>query len=104
MVVAKAELAQSYMHQLKMVFRRSFSIGPFYLFSNQAKRFFSSPPPLFYPGGFFEDLEYFFAIIAFGSPFFAQGHDRLPEFGKFIIRKPYGFGSVLFFAFLLGNL
>lgn len=30
MVVAKAELAQSYMHQLKMIFLRSFSIGPFY--------------------------------------------------------------------------
>ncbi len=29
MVVAKAEFAQSYMHQLKMILLRSFSIGPF---------------------------------------------------------------------------
>ncbi|MBU1205310.1 MAG: hypothetical protein KKH04_00030 [Proteobacteria bacterium] len=43
MVVAKAEFAQSYMHQLKMIFLRSFSIGPFYHFSNGPKRIFYDP-------------------------------------------------------------
>ena len=43
-VVAKAELAQSYMHQLKMIFRRLFSMTSFIIFSRPGELNFCRVP------------------------------------------------------------